>query len=295
MGSQQYIHPAKWWGKLEDGRIKCLLCPRGCVISENSLGFCAVRKNVEGKLYSLAYGRPVALQVDPIEKKPLAEFMPRTTTFSLGTFGCNLNCSFCQNSSLSRGSYGPAEMARYVHPEEIVQMALKYRCKSVAFTYNEPAIFAEYAIDIAKLAHDNSLATVLVSNGYITRQAAKDLYPHIDAANIDMKGFSEEFYTTMTGSHLQPVLDAIKLIYDLGKHVEITNLVIPGKNDSMEMIDLWLDWVEENLDTAVPLHFSAFFPAYKYHDSPPTPRETLFGIRKHAHERGFKSVYLGNI
>jgi pyruvate formate lyase activating enzyme len=174
-------------------------------------------------------------------------------------------------------------------------LTISSKCRSVAFTYNEPTVFAEYAIDIAKLAHKNDLKTVLVSNGYITKRAAEDLYPLIDAANIDMKGFSNEFYTSMTDSKLEPVLNAIKYLYDLGKHIEITNLVIPGKNDSDEMIDSWLDWVESELDKKVPLHFSAFFPAYKYNSSPPTPPDTLYRIKAHAQSRGFTAVYLGNI
>ena len=180
-------------------------------------------------------------------------------------------------------------------PKKIIELTLQNHCRSVAFTYNEPTVFAEYAIDIAQLAHEKDLKTVLVSNGYIMPCATKDLYPHIDAANIDMKGFSEEFYSSMTDSHLKPVLNSIKTLYDLGKHIELTNLVIPGKNDSMELIDLWLDWVETNLDKQVPLHFSAFFPTHEYHLSPRTPKETLFRIREHALERGFSSVCLGNI
>lgn len=286
---------ARWWNEADNGKVKCHLCPRYCVIAPGKRGFCAVRENVEGKLYSLSYGKPVALNVDPIEKKPLAEFMPGSTTFSIGTFGCNLNCSFCQNASLARGIYTGASYEKYLSPERIVELALENCCKSVAFTYNEPTVFAEYAIDIAKIAHEYDLKTVWVSNGYITEEAADEVFPFIDAANIDMKGFSEEFYRTMTDSHLQPVLDAIKKLYKLDKHIEVTNLVIPDKNDSTELIDAFLDWIENNLDKKVPLHFSAFFPAYKYHDSPPTPRKTLYKIKEHAQNRGFNSVYLGNI
>jgi len=295
MSNHERLHPARWWDALENHKVKCSLCPRECVIAAGAFGFCSARKNIDGELKSIAYGRPVSLQVDPIEKKPLARFLSGTSTFSLGTFGCNLNCCFCQNSSISRGHYEEAEKQRFFPPDTVVQMALEYKCHSIAFTYNEPTIFAEYAIDIAEKAHRQGLATVLVSNGYITPGAAADLYPHIDAANIDMKGFSEDFYREMCGASLQPVLDAIKYFYNLGRHLEITNLVIPGKNDSVEMIDLWLDWVENNLDKDIPLHFSAFHPAHKYNASTRTPRETLFRIKTQANSRGFNSVFLGNI
>jgi pyruvate formate lyase activating enzyme len=295
MNTKEAAHLARWWKDSDDLKVQCYLCPRACLIADGKIGFCGVRKNTAGKLYSLSYGIPVALNIDPIEKKPLSEFLPGTRTFSLGTFGCNLNCSFCQNASLARGSYSGDSCERYLSPENIIQLALKSDCRSVAFTYNEPTVFAEYAIDIAKLAHKKKLKTVLVSNGYITPRAAKDLYPHIDAANIDMKGFSEEFYSSMTDSQLKPILASIKTLYDLKKHLEITNLVIPGKNDSMELIDLWLDWVETNLDKQVPLHFSAFFPTHEYHLSPRTPKETLLRIKERAAERGFTAVYLGNI
>lgn len=295
MNKNETAHLARWWKESDDLKVQCYLCPRACSIADGEIGFCGVRKNVAGKLYSLSYGMPVALNIDPIEKKPLAEFLPGSKTFSLGTFGCNLNCSFCQNFSLARGAYSGASYEHYLSPERIIELTLENNCRSVAFTYNEPTVFAEYAIDIAKLAHEKGLQTVLVSNGYTTPRAAEDLYPHIDAANIDMKGFSEEFYTSMTDSHLNPVLTSIKTFYDLGGHLEVTNLVIPGKNDSMELIDSWLDWVDANMDKQVPLHFSAFFPTHEYHSSPPTPGETLLKIREHAAARGFTSVYLGNI
>ena len=295
MSTNETLHLARWWKEANDGRVQCYLCPRACTIADGTFGFCGVRKNIAGKLYSLSYGRPVSMNIDPIEKKPLAEFIPGTKTFSIGTFGCNLNCSFCQNASLSRDCYSGTSSERYFSPEKIIELTLQHNCRSVAFTYNEPTVFAEYAIDVAKLAHAKDLQTVLVSNGYITPQAAKDLYPHIDAANIDMKGFAEEFYSTMTDSQLKPVLVSIKTLYDLNKHIELTNLVIPGKNDAMKLIDLWLDWVDANLDKQVPLHFSAFFPTHEYHLSQRTPKETLLKIREHAVERGFRSVYLGNI
>ena len=260
------------------------------------MGFCKVRKNSGGVLYTLIYGYPAALQVDPIEKKPFAEFMSGSKTFSIGTFGCNLNCLFCQNYHLSRGepSDNPDRQERYFSPETILNLAKKHNCRSVAFTYNEPTVWAEYAIDIAKLAQKNGLAAVLISNGYISKEAAGALYPLIDAANIDMKGFSENFYSGMTDAKLYPVLDSIKYLYSLNKHIELTNLIIPGKNNDRDMIDLFLDWVESALNKHIPLHFSAYHPMYKYKE-PPTSPEVLLNIRDIADKRGFKHVYLGNI
>lgn len=279
----------------EGNVIRCLLCPRHCLITEGKIGYCGIRRNIQGRLYALAYGRPVALQVDPIEKKPLAEFMPGSWTFSLGTFGCNLGCLFCQNHHLSRGTYPDVDGGERYSPEKIVQLSKENDCKSVAFTYNEPLIWAEYVIDIAKCAKEAGLATVLVSNAYVTRDAAEEILPNIDATNFDMKGFSEEFYHEMTGSHLQPVLDTIEYFYSIKGHVELTNLVIPLKNDSEKMINDYLDWVEEKLDKDIPLHFSAYHPDYKYNESPRTPAETLYGIKDKAESRGFGHVYLGNV
>ena len=287
-------HKALWWESLDEAQVICKLCPRHCRIDKDTYGFCGVRKNIDGELYTLAYGYPVALQADPIEKKPLLEFMPGSRVFSLGTFGCNLGCVFCQNDQLSRGHYDEARQYDYFSPARIVELALMHGCKSVACTYNEPTVFAEYAIDVAKEAAQNKLAFVLVSNACITLEAAADLFPHADAANFDMKGFSENFYAEMTNSHLRPVLDAIKYFYSLGKHVELTNLVIPGKNDDDNMIHAYLDWVEQELDPTVPLHFSAYHPACKC-NIPPTAATTLRHIRDMAHERGFDHVYLGNI
>ena len=288
----------KWWEKTDNGKIQCLLCPRNCIIATGKSGYCGIRKNISGELVLLAYGRPVALQVDPIEKKPLSEFMSGSSTFSLGTYGCNLGCLFCQNYHLSQGNYAEAELKdvdSFFSPSKIVDLAVRNKCKSIAFTYNEPLIWGEYVIDIAKLAKARSLATVLVSNAYVSKDAREEILPNIDAANFDMKGFSEKFYTEMTRSHLQPVLDTIEYFYSIGGHLELTNLVIPGKNDSDKMIDDYLDWVAKKLDKNVPLHFSAYFPQHKYRESPPTPAETLYAILDKAEKAGFTSVYLGNI
>ncbi|MCF7791300.1 MAG: AmmeMemoRadiSam system radical SAM enzyme [Victivallales bacterium] len=289
---------ARFYHLLPDGskKIKCELCPQSCVISPDSSGFCKVRHNFSGKLYSLVYGYPTALQIDPIEKKPFAEYLNGTTTFSIGTYGCNLDCQFCQNYHLSCGKPS-LDVSRkdFISPVRIVDNAVKNKCRSVAFTYNEPSIWVEYAADIALRARENNLSSVLISNGFINRAAAEEFYPLIDAANIDMKGFSEEFYSDLTKGRLSTVLESIKLLYSLNKHIEITNLVIPGKNDSDQIIRGFLEWVDVNLDKNVPLHFSAFFPAYKLKNVPPTPAAKLYEIRDHAISMGFTSVYLGNV
>ena len=288
--------PARWWTPGDDRCVRCQLCPRHCRIAPGKRGWCGVRENREGTLFSLVYGYPAAVHNDPIEKKPLRRFLPGSRAFSVGTLGCNLGCVFCQNDSLS--AYAPADTAamRYVPPEELVALAVEQKCRSIAYTYNEPTIFAEYAVDTARLARRAGLKNVFVTNGFISLEAAAEIYPLIDAANVDMKGFSEDFYAAMCRGTLQPVLDSVKYFHSLPeKHLELTNLVIPGRNDAPELIDAWLDWVGENLGFEVPLHFSAYHPAYRFRSAPPTPPETLRNIERHVRERGFRYVYLGNI
>ena len=276
--------------------VKCELCPKHCNIPESGSGFCGVRYNSAGTLYSFVYGYPAALQIDPIEKKPLAEFLCGTKTFSIGTYGCNLDCSFCQNYNLSRGKPNlNVSKSDYLSPDAIVDAAIKHGCRSVAFTYNEPTVWVEYGIDIAKKAKENQLSVVLVSNGFIDREAAEQFYPLIDAANIDMKGCTESFYKEMCKGSLCTVLESIKMLYKLRKHIELTNLIIPGKNDSDAMVEKYLDWVESNLNMSIPLHFSAYHPMYKFREAPRTSFEILYRIREYAEKRGFKSVYLGNV
>ena len=232
--------------------------------------------------------------IDPIEKKPLACFMPGTRTASFGTYGCNLGCVFCQNHGLSQGQYEQEDDALFVPPQRIVEMALRHGCPSVSYTYSEPTVFAEYAMDIARLAHEAGLKNVLVSNGFIGEQAASELYPLMDAANIDMKGWTDEFYPTMCDASREPVLASLKRLRRLGVHLEVTTLVIPGKNDAPDAIDGWLEWAAENLGHETPLHFSAYFPAFRC-TIPRTQPDTLYRIRRQAHEAGFPNVFLGNI
>ncbi|MBQ6471540.1 MAG: AmmeMemoRadiSam system radical SAM enzyme [Victivallales bacterium] len=285
---------ARWWEAAEGDSVICRLCPRQCRIANGQTGYCGVRINEGGTLRTLAYGRPISVAIDPIEKKPLARFLPKSKVFSLGAYGCNLGCLFCQNDSLSRGCYSDEEAPLYVPPERIVELARRHGCPSIAYTYNEPTVFAEYACDIAREAHQAGLKNVLVSNGFISPEAANDLYPLMDAANIDMKGFSEAFYQKMCGGNLAPVLESLETLKRLNVHLEVTTLVIPGQNDDLAEISAWLDWVESYLDLATPLHFSAYHPAYRCH-LPPTPVSTLLAIRDLALQRGFTNVFLGNV
>lgn len=289
------LHEARWWETLPDGRIHCYLCPRHCRIGEGQAGFCFIRKNVGGVLYNLGYAQPAALQIDPIEKKPLNHFMPGARILSMGTAGCNMGCFFCQNWDISKSK---SDQVHSVHmtPRDVVETAIEHRCPALAFTYNEPTIWAEYVIDIARAAHAAGLKTVMVTNGYITREALSDVYQHIDAANVDLKAFTESFYGKTTLTHLQPVLDTLKTLrHETGVWFEITNLMIPGLNDAADETRALCGWVLENLGDDVPLHFTAFHPDFKLRDRPPTPPETLHQARRIAMDMGLKFVYEGNI
>lgn len=288
-------HEARWWERMPDGRLHCYLCPRHCHIGEGQNGFCFIRKNEGGRLMQLGYGRPAALAMDPVEKKPLNHFMPGTRILSLGTAGCNMGCQFCQNFDISKAK---ADHVRSAHltPAEVVELALERGAPSLAYTYNEPTIWAEYVIDIAREAHAAGLNNVMVSNGYITREAFFEVYQHIDAANIDLKAFTEGFYGKVTLTHLQPVLDTLRwLRHETDVWFEITNLIIPTLNDDNSELKQMVEWVLENLGDDVPLHFTAFHPDFKLLDKPPTPPETLHRARKLAMDMGLKYVYEGNI
>ncbi|GAB4176788.1 MAG: AmmeMemoRadiSam system radical SAM enzyme [Calditrichia bacterium] len=285
---------AKFWEKTDSGQIKCTLCPRYCLLKSGQAGYCFVRMNKDNILYSLAWAHPVAIHADPIEKKPLYHFLPGTKTFSLGTAGCNLGCKFCQNWQLSHNKQ-IQESAQYLSPEEIVQLAIKYQCNSISYTYNEPTIFAEYVMDTAQLAKESGLKNIMVTNGYITAEALPEVYKHIDAANVDLKGFSEEFYKKYTASSLQPVLETIRSLKKMGKWVEITNLVIPTLNDSDSMLKELVTWIAHHIETDVPVHFSAFHPDYQIQDIPPTPIKTLIRAKNLAEKAGLTYIYIGNI
>jgi len=283
---------AMFWKKEKDS-VRCLLCPRNCLIKGGSVGFCGVRQNQDGRLYSLVYAKPASIAVDPIEKKPFYHFLPGSSALSIGTVGCNLACQFCQNWTLSCARPEDTDVSETVQPEEIVAMAKKQGCPVIAYTYNEPTIFYEYMLDTAKLARKAGLKNVIVSNGYIEQEPLKELCKHIDAANIDLKAFSNEFYSKYTGAKLQPVLDTLKTLKEEGVWLEITNLVIPTLNDNMEGIEQMCKWIKENLGQAV-LHFSRFFPHHKLNNLPPTPPQTLDRARKIA-LKYLDHVYVGNI
>lgn len=289
------LHEARWWEELPDGRLHCYLCPRHCHIGRGQSGFCYIRENINGKLYNRGYGRPAALQIDPIEKKPLNHFMPGTRVFSMGTAGCNMGCFFCQNWDISKSRSDQVNSAR-LEPEEVVLAAIESRCPSVAFTYNEPTIWGEYVIDISRAAHQAGLKTVMVTNAYITREALFDVYEHIDAANVDLKAFTEKFYARTTLTHLAPVLETLKALRrETQVWFELTNLMIPTLNDAGEETRELCGWVLENLGDDVPLHFTAFHPDFKLRDKPNTPPETLHEARAIALKMGLKFVYEGNI
>lgn len=289
-------YKARFFESHADGSVQCQVCPRHCRIADGKTGFCAVRKNIGGQLYSLAYGYPTALQIDPIEKKPLQHYLPGTRTFSVGAFGCNLNCEFCQNYHLSRAEYNPRKYYQYYSPEALVALVKRHGCESISFTYNEPTVWIEYVMDCLQLARDAGLGTVLVSNAFIDLDAARVLYPLADAMNVDVKGETEAFYNEMCHAQLAPVTAACEFYkHEIHGDIELTNLVIPGKNSSREMVDLFLNWVETRMGKDTPLHFTAYHPAHHYHDSPRTPLPMLEEIQAYAIFQGFPNVYLGNL
>ena len=285
---------ALWW-RAEDGKILCTLCPRYCRMGEGQAGFCYIRKNVAGKLYSFGYGTSTGFAADPIEKKPLNHFFPGSEVLSFGTAGCNLGCRFCQNWSISKAKLAEAESLS-VTPEQVVELALREKVPSIAFTYNDPVIWGEFVIDISRLARAAGLHSVMVTAGYVTAEARPEVYRYIDAANVDLKAFTERFYHKLTFSHLEPVLDTLKwLKRETEIWFEITNLIIPGENDDPVETQKLCDWVVENLGESVPLHFTAFHPDFKLTDRPRTPAGTLKRARQIALAAGIKYCYIGNV
>ncbi len=289
-------YQARWWHRdAESGKVVCTLCPRECHIPEGGRGFCFVRANVEGELHLTTYGRSSGFCIDPIEKKPLAHFLPGTSVLSLGTAGCNLGCKFCQNWDISK-SRAMDTLSADATPKAIVEAAKQAGCRSIAFTYNDPVIWAEYAIDIAKQARAAGVKTVAVTAGYISPEARGAFFEHIDAANVDLKAFSETFYRKLTQTRLAPVLDTLEYLKrETEVWLEITTLVIPGENDSEDELRAMADWVVEHLGPDVPLHFSAFHPDFKMMETPRTPHETLINARQIAMDAGLRYVYVGNV
>ena len=281
--------------KLQNKKVQCQVCPRNCVLSNGQRGFCHVRKNYEGNIILETYGLTTGLAVDPIEKKPLYHFLPASKVLSFGTFGCNMGCMFCQNYHMSKYK-GDISVCQKANPGDIVAAAKNNNCKSVAFTYNDPDVFLEYVIDTAKLCRQENIKTIAVTAGYINELPRKELYKYIDAANIDLKGFSEEFYKKNCLAHLQPVLDTIKYAAnETDCHVELTTLLIEGENDDYEMIKKECQWILDNIGDEIPVHFSAFFPMYKFDNRKPTEYKTLLNAYNQALSMGIKHVYTGNI
>lgn len=283
-----------FYRELENGRLQCELCPRECRIPDGKKGFCSVRENRHGKMVLSTYGQTGSMAIDPIEKKPLNHFLPTSSVLSFGTPGCNLACKHCQNWTLSRAR----EMSphtRHLSPAEIATTARQHGAASVAFTYNDPVIFAEFAVDTAIACHREAVRTVAVTAGYISSQARPFFFEHMDAANVDLKSIRPEFYEKQTSSQLQPVLETLIFLRNQTQTwLEITNLLIPGQNDSRDDIIDLCHWILDHLGPEVPLHFTAFHPNFKMNYLPRTPDETLMGARQIAHEVGIKFVYLGN-
>ncbi|MCB1948536.1 MAG: AmmeMemoRadiSam system radical SAM enzyme [Burkholderiales bacterium] len=287
--------PAKYWHTLEDGRIQCDLCPRDCKLHDGQRGACFVRGRVGNTMVLTTYGRSSGFCVDPIEKKPLNHFYPGSSILSFGTAGCNLACKFCQNWDISK-SRSFDKLAAQAGPEEIAEVAVSLGCRSIAFTYNDPVIFAEYAMDVADACHEKGIKTVAVTAGYIHPEPRREFFSKMDAANVDLKAFTEAFYVKQTGAHLQPVLDTLKYLkHETQVWFELTTLLIPKLNDPMHEIEAMCNWIVKELGTDVPLHFSAFHPDYKMTAVPSTPTSTLIQARKIALEIGLHYVYTGNV
>jgi pyruvate formate lyase activating enzyme len=274
--------------------IECQLCPKYCRIPAGGVGDCRIRMHLDGELLATTFGRPCAVHMDPIEKKPLFHFLPGTKIFSVATVGCNLHCSNCQNHTISQAL--PEEFEAYqASPEELVEVARKEAAKAIAYTYTEPLVYYEYTLATARAAREMGLRNVLVTAGYINDRPLRELLPFIDAANVDLKAFSDSFYKDRCGGTLKPVLNTLQTLVEMGVWLEITNLVIPTLNDAPEMVAKMCQWIETNLGKEVPLHFSRFHPRHQLTDLPPTPAETLEAARQQALDAGLRHVYVGNL
>ncbi len=284
-----------YWHKLEDGRVQCDVCPRFCKMHEGQRGLCFVRANQDGAVVLTSHGRSSGYCIDPIEKKPLNHYLPGTPILSFGTAGCNLACKFCQNWDISKSREWDT-LADAAAPEAVAFAALRLGCRSVAYTYNDPVVFLEYAIDVARACHKHDIKSVAVTAGYMTPEPRRELYQYMDAANVDLKGFTEDFYFKICGGHLQPVLDTlVYLKHETRVWLEITTLLIPGQNDSDEEIDRMTRWGVTHLGPDVPWHFTAFHPDWKMLDLPPTPPATLTRARRIAMDNGVRYAYTGNV
>ena len=288
-------YPTRYWQPLPDGRVQCDVCPRACKLREGQRGLCFVRARQDGEIVLTTYGRSSGFCIDPIEKKPLNHFLPGTPVLSFGTAGCNLACKFCQNWDISK-SREVDTLADAASPEALAAAAKRLGCRSVAYTYNDPVIFLEYAIDVAQACREVGVNSVAVTAGYICEQPRREFYRHMDAANVDLKAFSERFYHKLTGAHLQDVLDTLcYLRQETDVWFEVTTLLIPDENDSDAEIDAMSQWLIEHVGPDVPLHFTAFHPDWKMRDKPRTPPATLTRAREIAIAKGLRFVYTGNV
>ena len=287
--------PTRYWHPLDDGRVQCDVCPRACKLREGQRGLCFVRARQGEGIVLTTYGRSSGFCVDPVEKKPLNHFLPGSSVLSFGTAGCNLACRFCQNWDISK-SKEMDTLADSASPEAIARVAKELGCRSVAFTYNDPTIFLEYAVDVAEACHELGLRAVAVTAGYICPDPRRDFYAHVDAANVDLKGFTEEFYKHVCGGELAAVLETLEYLrHGTDVWFELTTLLIPGLNDSEAELDAMTAWVVEHLGPDVPMHFTAFHPDFKMLDRPPTPPETLSRARRIALSNGVRHAYTGNV
>lgn len=288
------VKRSPYFEPLPGNAVRCTLCPRGCEVEEGERGWCRVRENRDGAYYSLVYGNPCSVAVDPIEKKPLFHVLPGTLSFSLATAGCNFDCKFCQNWEISQAR--PDETMNYpLPPETVAELALRHGCASVASTYVEPTIFMEYMQDMGRAVRPRGLLKVMHSNGYVAEKPLNDLCTVLDAACIDLKGFTREYYSSMTEGELQPVLDTLVRLKARGVHTELVTLIVPGRNDDMGVIRDMCVWVRDLLGPDTPHHFSRFYPKYKLPGLPPTPVATLEQARRTAMEAGLRFVYIGNV
>ena len=287
--------PARYWHKLEDGRIQCDLCPRYCKLHEGQRGLCFVRKMENDEMVMTSYGRSSGFCVDPIEKKPLNHFMPGSSILSFGTAGCNLSCKFCQNWDISR-SREMDRLADQASPQQLALAAKKLGCSSIAYTYNDPVIFLEYAVDVAQACHEHDIKNVAVTAGYIADQARDEFFKYMDAANVDLKAFNDDFYYKLCGAHLDNILETlVYLKKETDVWTELTTLLIPGENDSDKELHEMTQWIVENLGPDVPIHFTAFHPDHKMRDKDRTPTATLQNARNIALQNGMHYVYTGNV
>ncbi|MDD4894767.1 MAG: AmmeMemoRadiSam system radical SAM enzyme [Candidatus Omnitrophica bacterium] len=285
---------ALFYQKLKNKVVQCKLCPRECIISSGKRGFCGVRQNHDGVLFTLVYAKPVSMHVDPIEKKPLFHFLPGSSAFSVATVGCNLKCKFCQNWEISQRSPEEVEYMN-LQPQDLIKKVEEAASPTIAYTYTEPTIFYEYMLETARLARQKGIRNIMHSSGYINEEPLRKLCKYLDAANIDLKGFTDDFYAKMSEATLGPVLRSLKILRQEGVHVEITNLILSGYNDDKESITAMCLWIKENLGADTPLHFSRAFPMYKLNMINPTPIDTLEKARGIAIDCGLKYVYIGNV